>query len=236
MNWMPHRRTLGAANTDRRRASSVGGIPLVVLRDVPLEFRCNPMDDGRQFRRTQIQHGTPTLGNASTRRSHRAAGRSERQWGSAVKSQRDLMREVVQRFGNDTERIISEYASAEKRGEVERERNAYGISPADYARRLWTDAVNKGWLGEISGGHSKTGVRIANTFRDNLIIDRYDPSFLTMRGAKTDSMRSENSEDVLTWNSPQRSTGRSRRPRPAGCSASSSYRSAALARYVHARG
>ena len=37
-------------------------------------------------------------------------------------------------------------------------------------------------------------------FRDNLIIDRYDVGFLAMRGSKTDSMRSENSEDALTWN------------------------------------
>lgn len=44
------------------------------------------------------------------------------------------------------------------------------------------------------------GVRLANDFRDNLIIDRYNPDLLTMRGSKTASMRSENSEDVLTWN------------------------------------
>lgn len=117
-----------------------------------------------------------------------------------MKSQRDLMRELAQRFGSDTDRIISEYAAAEERGEVERERNAYGILPADYARRLWNDAVKKGWLTETPEGRSKTGVRIAAAFRDNLIVDRYDPSFITMRGAKTESMRSENSEDVLTWN------------------------------------
>ncbi len=50
----------------------------------------------------------------------------------------------------------------------------------------------------MTGSTSKGGVRIAATFRDNLIIDRYDAGFLSMRGAKTEPMRSENSEDVLT--------------------------------------
>jgi hypothetical protein len=45
-----------------------------------------------------------------------------------------------------------------------------------------------------------SGVRIADDFRDNLIIDRYHRDFATMRGSKLSQMRSENSEDVLTWN------------------------------------
>ena len=47
---------------------------------------------------------------------------------------------------------------------------------------------------------SKSGVLLSGSFRENLIIDRYDVGFLTMRGAKTESMRSENSEDAVTWN------------------------------------
>ena len=39
---------------------------------------------------------------------------------------------------------------------------------------------------------SKSGVLLSGSFRENLIIDRYDVGFLTMRGAKTESMRSEN--------------------------------------------
>ena len=50
------------------------------------------------------------------------------------------------------------------------------------------------------GTRSAGGVFLFEDFRDNLIIDRYDVGFLAMRGAKTDSMRSENSEDALTWN------------------------------------
>lgn len=43
-------------------------------------------------------------------------------------------------------------------------------------------------------------VRVADDFRDNLIIDRFDPLFLGMRASKLDHMRSENSEDAVTWN------------------------------------
>lgn len=47
---------------------------------------------------------------------------------------------------------------------------------------------------------SPSGVRIAADFRDNLIIDRYDPVFATMRAGKREHLRSENSEDAVTWN------------------------------------
>lgn len=51
-----------------------------------------------------------------------------------------------------------------------------------------------------SGKTSPSGVRIADDFRDNLIIDRYDPVFARMRATKLKHLRSENSEDALTWN------------------------------------
>jgi len=47
---------------------------------------------------------------------------------------------------------------------------------------------------------TKSGVRVADDFRDNLIIDRYDPVFVTMRATKLKHLRSENSEDAVTWN------------------------------------
>lgn len=47
---------------------------------------------------------------------------------------------------------------------------------------------------------SRSGVRLYDDFRDNLIIDRYHPNLATMRGSKRDKLRSENSEDALTWN------------------------------------
>lgn len=53
---------------------------------------------------------------------------------------------------------------------------------------------------QIPGQLSKTGVRVANDFRDNLIIDRYDEVFVRMRASKIKHLRSENSEDAVTWN------------------------------------
>jgi hypothetical protein len=47
---------------------------------------------------------------------------------------------------------------------------------------------------------SRTGVTLADDFRDNLIIDRFDPMFRDMRRSKLTHMRSENSEDAVTWN------------------------------------
>jgi hypothetical protein len=43
-------------------------------------------------------------------------------------------------------------------------------------------------------------VWIADDFRDNLIIDRYDPVFSSMRANKRKHLRSQNSEDAVTWN------------------------------------
>jgi len=47
---------------------------------------------------------------------------------------------------------------------------------------------------------SPSGVKIAADFRDNLIIDRYDPVFADMRASKLKHLRSANSEDAVTWN------------------------------------
>lgn len=48
------------------------------------------------------------------------------------------------------------------------------------------------------GQMSPSGVWIANDFRSNLIIDRYDPVFADMRGSKLKHLRSANSEDAVT--------------------------------------
>lgn len=50
-------------------------------------------------------------------------------------------------------------------------------------------------------GHlSPSGVLIADDFRDNLLIDRYDPIFADMRASKMKHLKSANSEDAVTWN------------------------------------
>lgn len=64
-------------------------------------------------------------------------------------SQRDFMRELVERFGADEERVVREYAEAERRGEVGRKRNSHGYTPEQYARALWNDAVKKGWISGV---------------------------------------------------------------------------------------
>jgi len=52
----------------------------------------------------------------------------------------------------------------------------------------------------VDGSISPSGVWIANDFRFNLIIDRYDPVFADMRASKLKHLRSANSEDAVTWN------------------------------------
>ncbi|WP_078549273.1 hypothetical protein [Litchfieldia alkalitelluris] len=52
----------------------------------------------------------------------------------------------------------------------------------------------------MKGTISKSGVFELYDFRDNLIIDSYHPIFHKMKGSKINQMRSENSEDALTWN------------------------------------
>ncbi len=61
-------------------------------------------------------------------------------------TQRDFMRELVSRFGIDEERVIHEYAEAEKRGEVERKSNSHNYTAEQYARALWNDGMKKGWI------------------------------------------------------------------------------------------
>ncbi|CAM5220920.1 hypothetical protein UACE39S_00971 [Ureibacillus acetophenoni] len=47
---------------------------------------------------------------------------------------------------------------------------------------------------------SKSGVLINTNFRDSLIIDRYSSEFKHWRGLKLEHLKSENSEDAMTWN------------------------------------
>lgn len=52
----------------------------------------------------------------------------------------------------------------------------------------------------VAGTTTPSGVFVADNFRDNLIIDRFDPIFVGMRASKQRHMRSANSEDVVSWN------------------------------------
>jgi hypothetical protein len=51
-----------------------------------------------------------------------------------------------------------------------------------------------------AGHRSRGGVEIAEDFRDNLIIDRYDPLFASMRAIKRKHLLSADGDDAVTWN------------------------------------
>ncbi len=61
-------------------------------------------------------------------------------------SQTDKIRNSVKKYGDNDNTIIREYAAAEERGEVERERDQNNISPEEYAKRLLYDGRKKDWL------------------------------------------------------------------------------------------
>jgi hypothetical protein len=61
-------------------------------------------------------------------------------------TQRDVMRDLHRRLGGDPERVIAEYAAAERRGEAPRTSDTRGMDPEEYARRLYRDGITKGWI------------------------------------------------------------------------------------------
>jgi hypothetical protein len=68
---------------------------------------------------------------------------------SSVKrpSQRSAMKEIYSRSSrNNLERVIKEYAQAERDGVVARTNNTHQKSPEAYARALLSDGLKKGWL------------------------------------------------------------------------------------------
>ena len=60
--------------------------------------------------------------------------------------QRDMMRDLIAKHGNNESQVCMAYAAAERRGEVNRNSDKYGLTPEDYARRLWRDGLKKGWF------------------------------------------------------------------------------------------
>ena len=61
-------------------------------------------------------------------------------------AQRTMMQDLWRKHRPDRERTMHEYAAAERRGEVFRERNVHGVDAEEYARRLLEDGHRKGWL------------------------------------------------------------------------------------------
>jgi len=51
----------------------------------------------------------------------------------------------------------------------------------------------------LRGRRSASGVFVLEDFRDNLIIDRYDPIFAGMRASKLDGLSNFKGVGMLTW-------------------------------------
>lgn len=63
-------------------------------------------------------------------------------------NQRDLMRELHRRYRGDRDLVVRHYARAEREGIVTRRSNSRGITPDEYASRLFADGIKKGWLND----------------------------------------------------------------------------------------
>lgn len=63
--------------------------------------------------------------------------------------QRHFMLDLIEQYGPNEELVVSEYAKAERRGQVERKKNKSGYTPEQYARRLWQDGVRKKWISGV---------------------------------------------------------------------------------------
>jgi len=60
--------------------------------------------------------------------------------------QREYMRTLYRKYGNDKRRIVQEYAAAEIQGKVARYSNRGNRSGDQYAKELYRDGVKRGWL------------------------------------------------------------------------------------------
>ena len=57
-----------------------------------------------------------------------------------------MMRKLYQEHGGNEEAVVAAYARAEQAGQVARKSNDYSLNAEAYAKYLWRDGVNKGWL------------------------------------------------------------------------------------------
>lgn len=58
----------------------------------------------------------------------------------------DKMRELYRKHNGDEDQCVADYAAAERRGEVHRRSNMYGLNADEYAYRLFQDGIRKGWI------------------------------------------------------------------------------------------
>jgi hypothetical protein len=57
-----------------------------------------------------------------------------------------MMRKLYQVHGGREAAVVTAYAEAEEAGAVARVRNENSVESETYAKALWRDGINKGWL------------------------------------------------------------------------------------------
>jgi hypothetical protein len=63
--------------------------------------------------------------------------------------QREYMKSLYGRFGDNMDLLIKLYAEAEQKGLVPRKSNSHAWSPSQYANALYRDGRRRGWISEI---------------------------------------------------------------------------------------
>ncbi len=60
--------------------------------------------------------------------------------------QREYMRRLYARFGDEPDILIRRYADAERKGIVCRAKNTFDLTAEQYAAALYRDGKRKGWI------------------------------------------------------------------------------------------
>jgi len=60
--------------------------------------------------------------------------------------QKEMILHLISKHGRNKDTVCTEYALAERRGEVPRRRNKNGLAPEQYAYRLWNNGLLRGWF------------------------------------------------------------------------------------------
>lgn len=63
-----------------------------------------------------------------------------------VLGQRDMIRLLLEKHGEDEETVVNAYGAAERAGRVLRESNRRGTPPEVYARGLFRGGLREGWI------------------------------------------------------------------------------------------
>lgn len=119
-----------------------------------------------------------------------------------LKTQRAVLRDIFNRCNGNPTLTISQYAEAERNGEVRRKKNESKMSHDAYATALFNDGIKKGWLrrdapaprSETKEGISKSG--------DPIVIAAQKAFASRLRGTSDVSQHTKNAQQIAkTWRS-----------------------------------